>query len=89
MLNVLSHNPSKTVGLVDGGNPASDLIGEFNPKYLKEWAEQIIEHFGTDNPVFISVRKSMVSDTNALVASDSLGDPLQVMVVGLEKEKIE
>ena len=89
MLNVLSHNPTATVGLVDGDNPASDLIGEFDPKYLKEWAEQIIEHFGTDSPVFVSVRKSTTSDTNALMASDSLGDPLQVMVVGLEKEKIE
>jgi hypothetical protein len=46
MLTVISHNPSKTVGLVDGDNPESDRIGPFSPLALKEWVDQIIEHFG-------------------------------------------
>ena len=87
MLSVLSHNEPKTVGLVEGDNPIADFICEFDPIALKEWAKQIIEHFGDEKPVFISVHPSTVVNTNALSASDSLGDSLQVMVVGLIKEK--
>ena len=89
MLTVLSHNPSKTVGLVEGENPVKNFICEFDPKALKEWVDQIIEHFGDSNPVFISARPSETVDVMALIASDSYCDTLQVMVVGLEKKKLE
>jgi hypothetical protein len=87
MLTVLSHNPDKTVGLVDGDNPESDFICEFSPLALKEWVDEIVKHFGQDKPVFISAHPGMIVDVKALSASDSLGDTLQVMVVGYEKEK--
>jgi hypothetical protein len=87
MLTILSHNESKTVGLVDGDNPESHQICEFDPLALKEWVEQIVEHFGPDKPVFVSVHPSAVVNVKALAASDSLGDTLQVMVVGWEKKK--
>ena len=87
MLTVLSHNPDITVGLVEGDNPDSDFICEFSPLALKEWVEQIIEHFGPDKPVFVSAHPSESVNTNALAAADSMGDSLQVMVVGLLKVK--
>ena len=39
-LTILTHNKDKTVGLVEGENPASKCIGEFSPIYLREWVEQ-------------------------------------------------
>jgi hypothetical protein len=89
MLTVLSHNPDKTVGLCEGENPAKNFICEFNPIALKEWVDQIVEHFGDSNPVFISARPSETVDVMALIASDSYCDTLQVMVVGLEKQRLK
>ena len=86
MLTVLSHNPSKTVGLCEGENPAKDFICEFDPIYLKEWVEQIVEHFGDSKPVFIFAHPSEMVNVMALCASDTYCDELQVVVVGLQKE---
>ena len=86
MLTVLSHNPSKTVGLCEGENPAKDFICEFDPVHLKEWVDQIIEHFGDSKPVFISAHPSEMVNVMALSASDSYCDELQVVVVGLKKD---
>ena len=87
MLTVLSHNPSKTVGLVDGNNNPADFICEFNPVHLKNWVEQIIEHFGDANTVYVYAHKSEVVNVNSLSASSSKDDSLQVMVVGLIPEE--
>ena len=89
MLTVLSHNESKTVGLCVGENPSKDFICEFDPVHLKEWVDQIIEHFGDSKPIFISAHPSEMVNVMALSASDSYCDELQVVVVGLEKDTEE
>jgi len=87
MLTVISHNSSKNVGLVDGDNPESDRIGPFSPLALKEWVEQIIEHFGDAKPVWISEHKSTLANSSSLAAADTDGDSLQVMVASWEMEE--
>jgi len=87
-LTILSHNPSKTVGLAEGPNPKSDFIGIFSPVFLREWTEQIIEHFGDSKPVHIAAHKSKLTSAMSLVASDSEGDTLQVIVTGYEMEEV-
>jgi hypothetical protein len=89
MLTVLSHNPDKTVGLVDGDNPETDLIGPFSPLALQEWVAEIIQHFGDSKPVWISAHKSTIVNSNSLAAADTEYDTLQVMVAGWEMEEME
>jgi hypothetical protein len=88
-ITVLSHNPAKTVGLVTGENPPKNFICEFDPLALKEWVEQIVEHFGDSKPVFVSAHPSGIVDVMALGASDAYGDELQVFVVGFEKQMLK
>ncbi len=96
MIDPITANDARTVGLCTGFIPKSEYIGKFSPIYLKEWAEQILADFG-DKQVYMYCHKSedpTVSATMLAATDDDEGrDVLYMCVVGcerdMEKEKSE
>ena len=85
-------NPARTVGLCSGYIRKSDFIGKFRPGELKEWAEWIIEHFGTDQQVYVSLSESKNEDNTAkmLSACPEYGEPdeMYICVVGCDNADV-
>jgi len=90
MLCPLISNPEKTVFMIQDENPTADFIGEFSPKFLKEWAEQVLANFGNEDPVYLYSHKSGSDDVTARYLSASMehGGELQVCCAGVDNDDV-
>ena len=82
-MNVIDHNPDKTVGIVSGVTGLTH-IGGFSPKLLGEWMLAIEAAFDleTVNTIHLFTKKSSEGDNYAIFACADGEDPL-VALAGL------
>jgi len=91
-IEIISANKSGTVGLCTGSIPASKLVGKFSARFMKEWADQLVDTFAKDtgeDQIYLYIQDSEDKHTTArcLVASEEPEDDLFVCVVGCEEEE--
>lgn len=79
-MNVIDHNPDKTVGVVEGVESLNH-IGGFSLELLVEWVKTINATFETDRTTTIHLftKKSGDVDSYALFASAEGKDPMVVV----------
>lgn len=88
----ISTNKFRTVGLCTGSIPASKLIGKFSARFLKEWADSLVDTFMKDtgeDQIYLYIQDSEDKSTSAkcLAASEEPDDDLFVCIVGCEEEE--
>jgi len=86
----ISTNATNTVGLVDMHNPCEHFIGEFEPKLLLAWAQQVAEMYAGEDCVYLSIHPSedLMVTAKVLAAASEYGESLQVAVCGTDCDDV-
>lgn len=86
----LTTNASETVGVIDAYNPKEDFVMEAKPNLLKEWVDELLTHFGSEDVVYLSIHKheDPMETTRCLTASADYGGSVQVMIIGTDCDDV-
>jgi len=77
-MNIISHNPTNTVGICTDPIHPPTFIGQFNSADFAELAKQVEGIFG-DKIVDVEIRESASKTFNAIFVSDGQQNPYVVI----------